>query len=108
MFRVLLSSKISTAGAAGGGTLRAGVASVKRSRSFLRLEGINRDRRRRHEGDGGDRWVLGRSDGLADGVEDPAELAAQEDERDDSDDRDEGEDQGVLGESLAFVIVSKR
>src|SRR5215204_6523606 len=45
-------------------------------------------------------------DRIADRAQDLADLAAQEDEGDDRDDRDKREDQGVLGESLAFVIVA--
>src|SRR3954451_16560760 len=45
-------------------------------------------------------------DGRADRVEDRADLAAQEDQGDDRDDGDQREDEGVLGETLAFVIVA--
>src|SRR5215204_2432655 len=60
------------------------------------------------EGAGGPILPDGRVlDGVADRAQDLADLAAQEDEGDDRDDRDEGEDQGVLGESLAFLVPIK-
>src|SRR6476469_173305 len=57
---------------------------------------------------GGSRSVSLRLDGVADRAEDLADLAAQEDQGDDRDDRDEGEDQRVLGETLAFLVPTKR
>src|SRR5437879_2673966 len=47
-------------------------------------------------------------DRLADRAEDRADLVAQEDQGDDRDDGDEGEDQRVLGETLAFLVPTKR
>ena len=106
MVRYLLSSKISTAEAVGGATLRAGVGPVNRVRRiFGVVPEISRDRRpllwtRR-------RLLCGALDGLADGVEDAADLSAEEDQGDDRDDRDQGKDQRVFGKTLAFFISTE-
>jgi hypothetical protein len=45
-------------------------------------------------------------DGRADHAEDLADLATKEQKRNDRDDGDQGEDQRVLGETLAFLIIT--